>query len=185
MKTDGSRFTWGRSRPANRRETPRTWSLTDTCRAVGVMFLTLVPGHLLALEGAPARHVHPRGRQCGRAFALGEVIARGRWSEADSRGDDPVAFGIATLALVNGLTLLAVTGQAQDSIYLLLLIVGASYFIRSARWLLTFIGLTLVGGTRGRTLRREPRRAPLRFRDLLCVGSLGHAACGADALLEW
>jgi PAS domain S-box-containing protein len=111
------------------------------------MFLTLVPGHLLALEGTPATITSTLAAASAVGlFALGEVIERGRWSEADPRGDDPVAFGIATLALANGLTLLAVKGQAQNSIYLLLLIVGASYFIRSARWLLPFIGLTLVGG---------------------------------------
>ena len=119
MKIDGSRFTWGRSRPAKRSEPPRTWSLTDTCRAIGVIFLMLVPGQLLALEGAPATITSTLAAASAVGlFLLGEVFERGRWSEANSHGDDPVAFGIATLALVNGLTPVSYTHLTLPTILL-------------------------------------------------------------------
>ena len=146
MTTEGSQPTRGRSRRAERRERLRTWSLQNTCRTIGGMYLALAPGHLVALSGAPAAIMSTlAAASAAGLFVLGEVVSRRRRAGAVSLGDDPVAFGIATLVLANSLTHLAVRGEAQDSINLLLLIVGASYFIRSARWLLPFIGLTLVG----------------------------------------
>jgi len=112
------------------------------------MHLALVPGYLLALEGSSSTIMSAMAAASAAGlYALGEVIARRRRAGAASYRDDPVVFGIATLLLVNSLTHLAVNGEAPVTTNLALLIAGASFFIRSARWLLPFIGLTLVGSS--------------------------------------
>lgn len=128
----------------DRRQRPRTWSIPATCRAIGLMYLAVVPGYFAALGREDATVLSFTSGLSGALLLIaGEVILRRRRAGAGPRTDDPVAFGIGSLVLLNSLTHMAIEQEALVSNQLLLLMVAASYFIQSPRWLLPFIGLTL------------------------------------------
>ena len=118
-------------------------SLKSLSLGLGLLYLILVPSHILVLPGNVAAIMAPLAFGTalvlfGLAFFLRRQTLPADWAH-------PVGTGIAGLALLNSLAHLYLTAYPAQTTNLMLLVIGAGVFFLSNFWLCVVIGATLTG----------------------------------------
>jgi len=110
---------------------------------LGFLFISLMIGHLLLLDSWMRINMATiAGCTSIILFILARYFTRIPFAKKRTY---PIAFGIVSLASSNGLAYLFLTGEIEQTINLVILIIGSGFFLLSLRWLLLALALTCSG----------------------------------------
>ena len=107
---------------------------TIACRVLAIAYGALSIWHLLTLDILSSGFLSGlAGVSALALFTIGEFLSRGDPARVEKR-QDLIVFTVASIILANSLARLSIEVEAQHSINVLLLVVGAACFMRSGAW---------------------------------------------------